>query len=126
IAGSPRGIAAGHDDARGGIVACHAPDRLSRALIGRGGHRAGVDDHEIGLGRRRARRAERPQLAFDLERVGLIDAAPAGDDRVLHEPSRALRPMSVRNCIPSKRTSFTARYAAAIAAWYEGPRPTTV
>ena len=49
-------VAPGHDDARGGIVARDAADRLPRPLIGGRGHRAGVDDDEIGVGRTARRR----------------------------------------------------------------------
>ena len=47
--GTPGRVAAGHDDSRGGIGASHAPDGLSRPLIGGGRHRAGVHDDEISL-----------------------------------------------------------------------------
>ena len=45
------------------------------------------------------------QLLLEAERVGLVDAAAEGDDRVLHqchfEPASAFRPMSRRYCMPS-------------------------
>ena len=52
----PRGVTAGHHDFGRRVVASDAPDRLARALIGARGHRAGVDDDEIGVARRRPQR----------------------------------------------------------------------
>ena len=53
-----RRVTAGDDDAGGGIVAGDATDRLPRALVGRGGDRAGIHDDQIGGARRR--RSGRP------------------------------------------------------------------
>ena len=49
--------AAGDDDARGGMVAARAADRLARLAHGLAGDGAGIDDHGIrepGLARQRA------------------------------------------------------------------------
>src|SRR6185369_10190739 len=46
-----RGVAAGGDDARVGILAGDAANGLPRALIRRRRDRAGVDDHQVGLAR---------------------------------------------------------------------------
>src|SRR4030095_8224439 len=44
---TPRRVAAGHDDARTGVVAGDPPDGLPCALVRARGHRARVDDDEI-------------------------------------------------------------------------------
>ena len=46
---TPRGVATGDDNPRRGILAGDSSDRLSGALIGRSGHRAGIDDDDIGF-----------------------------------------------------------------------------
>ena len=43
------GVTARDDDARDGILAGDASNRLTRSLIGRGRHGAGVDEDEVGV-----------------------------------------------------------------------------
>src|SRR5262249_21745864 len=101
-------------------------------------HRAGVHDHHI-CGLRRDRFGSRgAQLLLEAERVGLIDAAPEGNDRIFHRQTSALKlqtsdfelrtflPISRRYCIPSKVIWSTPAYARAIASARVVPRPTTV
>ena len=83
IIGAARGVATGRDDPRRRIVASDASDRLTSALVGAGGHRARVDDHEIGVFGRDRFRSRHGQFGFKRQRVRLIDAAPERDDRVL-------------------------------------------
>jgi hypothetical protein len=63
----PGGVAAGHDDAGGRIVASDAADRLAGALIGGGRHRAGVHDHQVSAGWSRLDRAAAPQVLLDAQ-----------------------------------------------------------
>ena len=76
----PRGITTCHDDARGGVVAGDTADRLSRALIGRSGDRARIDDDDVRLRRRRVRASRGSQLFLDAQRIRLIDSAAEGHD----------------------------------------------
>ncbi len=76
LIGLARRVASGHDNARARIRPRDSADRLTRALIGRRGHRAGVDHNQIrGVGRR-CLGARRAKLLLEAQRVGLIDAAP--------------------------------------------------
>ena len=84
----PRRIAAGHDDSGARILARDLPDDLPRALIRRAGDRAGIHDDHIGIVWCRYRPARADQLLLDLEGIGLIDAAPERDDRILQERYR--------------------------------------
>ena len=43
------GAAGGDHNPRVRVLACDLPNRLARALIGSAGHRARVDDDEVGL-----------------------------------------------------------------------------
>ena len=88
--GTPRRVAAGHDDSRGGVGASHAPDGLSRPLIGGGGHRAGVHDDEISLLGGDGDRPGRLQLFLEAERVRLVHTAAEGDDGILHKACRSV------------------------------------
>ena len=112
--GAARRVAAGHDDLRGGIVARDAADRLPGALIGGRGHRAGVDDDHVRVGRRRVDPAARAQVLFDAQRVRLVHAAAEGDDGVLHgrAPSTAAS-LLARPPRPSPRASSCSRSSRA-------------
>ena len=84
IVGAPRRVTPGDHDARARIGSGDAPNRLARALIGRGSHRTRVhDNHVRGFGRRRLC-ANRAQLLLEAEGVGLVDATSEGDHGVLH------------------------------------------
>ena len=104
LGGPPGGIAARHDDAGLRVGAGEASDDLPRALVGRSRHRAGVDDHQIGLSRRRIDRAARAKTVLDAKRVGLVDPATEGNDGVLHAGTNVPAPMSRRKCMKSNRT----------------------
>ena len=84
LVGPPRGVAARDDDAGGRILPRNFPDDLAGALIGSARHRAGVHDHQVGVRESCGRPAVRDQLLFNLQGVGLIDAAAERDDGVLH------------------------------------------
>ena len=84
VAGAPCGIAAGDNDSRGRVLAGDAPDRLPCALVCGGGHRAGVDDHDVRSARGGFRAAAGAELLFQAQRVGLVHPASERDDRVLH------------------------------------------
>ena len=114
LVGLARGVAAGDDDARGGIVARDPSNGLPRALIGGCGHRAGVDDHDVcgsAVGRLGS---SRQQLFLEAERVGLVDPAAERHDRILHQvtvmavarirpaPAAPCGRCRVRYCMPSK------------------------
>src|SRR5204862_7617264 len=118
-----RRVTAGDDHCHVGVAANDSPDRLTRTLIRRRRHRAGVDDDKVGVLWRHINSAATTQLFFNDEGVGLVHAAAESHDGVLHS---AFRPMSWRNCIPSKLIRAAAVYAVSIAARYVAPRPTTV
>ena len=82
-------VAPGDDDPGFGVMAGKAPDRLTRSLIGAARDRAGVDHDNVGFLGRRGPRAAGQELFLEAERVGLVDAAPECDDRVLHAVIKA-------------------------------------
>ncbi len=77
-------IAAGRDNASGGILAGNPPDGLTRPLVRTRGDRAGVDDHEIGNVRGGRFGSTATKFLFEMERVRLVDAAPEGQDGEFH------------------------------------------
>ena len=78
----PRRVAAGGDHPRLRIQARHPAQGLAGAVVGGGGHRAGVDHHQIRLVDRARRGTPRAQPHFELQRIGLVHAAPEGGDGV--------------------------------------------
>ena len=68
-------VTTGDDDSGGGVLTGDATNRLTRALVGRGGDRAGVDDDQIRGARRRALATPPAQIFLEAERVRLIHPA---------------------------------------------------
>ena len=48
LSGAQLGIAAHHQDEGSGVLACEPMDGLAALVVGRVGHRTGVDDTEVG------------------------------------------------------------------------------
>ena len=84
LVGTPRRVATSHHDSRSGVLTSDTPNRLPRALVGRGGDRAAVHHDDVRLLGRDEASAMRSQLRFDGQRVGLIDAATEGQEGVVH------------------------------------------
>ena len=82
--GASRRVATGHDDPGSGILTSDSPNRLPRTLVGRGGDRAAVHHHDVRLLGRNGVPAKCPQVRFDGQRVGLIDATTEGQEGVVH------------------------------------------
>ena len=80
IRGRAGGVAAGHHDARGRVLARDPADRLARALVRRRGDRAAVDDDQVRVGRTHHLAAGRNQLTLDRLGLGLVHAAAEGQE----------------------------------------------
>jgi hypothetical protein len=86
--GAPCRVATSHDHAGSRIVTRNAPDRLARSLVGRGGHRAAVHDHEVSFMHGRDNAAAGAKVVLDDQRIGLVDATTEGNHGVLHSGIR--------------------------------------
>lgn len=76
IFGRALSVAAGSDDARGGVCAMDGANRTPRLSIGRSGNRAGIHDNDVGCScYARNLKAARAQLILDGGGIGLSGAA---------------------------------------------------
>ena len=115
---SALGVTAGHQNARFGIFAAHAANRLPHVVIRGGRHRAGVEHHQIG-GRALARRLHSFGGQHGFERGAVRLGRPAAE--VLYEECPHLirlygaRDLAADNC---RRDTCTG-----LAAWKNADTP---